>query len=121
MGAHERESPRPVEIDLKAVTDRRGLDRGIELMDDLAGRLSSATDLPGATVGGSQEHATIGGLPAAARIEDGRVEHDKRRRGTLRALDRDDARVRATGVGIRVADLQVHEGRLRDGFGRRAA
>ena len=115
--AHQREPPRPVEIDFDSVADQRRLDGGIELVDDLAARLSGAADLPGSAVRCAQENATIGRLATAARVEDGRVEDDERCGRTFGAFDRDHACLGAAGVCIRVADLQVHGASVRDDLG----
>ena len=105
---HQREPPGPVEVDLDDVADRRRFAvAGLELVDDLAAGLARGTDRPGPAVRGTDDETAIGRLSAAARVEDGPIEHDQR---WLPDLDRGDARLDGAGVGVDVADLLAGRG-----------
>ena len=112
MGPHQREPPRPVEIDPDHVADRRRVAAvGLELVDDLATGLARGTDRPRPAVGGPQQR---GRGPTA-----GRRHPDRRRSGRGRPVDRvagldgRDTRLRIARVGVGVAELLARPGSCR--------
>src|SRR3954467_6979448 len=113
MGPHQGEPSGPVEVDPDPVPDGWRLAVAVaiarlELVEDLAARLPSGTNDPRPAVVRPDDHAAVGRLPATTRIEDGAIQGDQRR--FTAGLDRDDSRLDALQVGVRIAELLARGG-----------
>ena len=79
MVPHQRQSPRPVEVRRHDVADLGPAALvGLELVDDVTTGLPGGPDRPRSAVRRPQDRAPVGGLAAAARVEDRAVEDDQR-------------------------------------------
>ena len=106
MGAHQRETAGPVEVDRTpiaragAVAVRGRLEHVHDLRHRPAGPRGPIQERPSAV---AQDQASIGRLAATTRVEDGPVEHDEWAAVALRDLQ--DARLERPRVRVAIADL----------------